>query len=146
MNSIICISTFMYAYSALLAFENSQLCICFINVLIFISSLLHWYTNRELSIFHKCDIIVSRSAAVIYCIIGFNIFDIYFWFFATQAVTLSYLMSVYAYKLYVNTNTWIIYHVNFHFITNVCIVYGICLLDNKQISQYETCQNRWILY
>ena len=117
MNTLLCISSIGFSIPLLYAFYLNQIFMTCNGILVLISSLLHHFTNLENSIYHKIDIIISRSTCIILHIyILYNAYDLLFCLYTFSYIYLTYYISCIQYKLSIiqNDNIWIYYHLYFH--------------------------------
>jgi hypothetical protein len=138
MNKLLCISSIGFSIPLLYAFYLNQIFITCNGILVLISSLLHHFTNLENSIYHKIDIIISRSTCIILHIyVLYNTYDLLFCLYTFSYMYLTYYISCIQYKLSIiqNDNIWIYYHLYFHITVITSMILHIHKISNFQ--QFE---------
>jgi len=133
MNKLLCISSIGFSIPLLYAFYLNQIFMTCNGILVLISSLLHHFTNLENSIYHKIDIIISRSTCIILHIyILYNTYDLLFCLYTFSYMYLTYYISCIQYKLSIiqNDNIWIYYHLCFHITVITSMILHIQKLSN----------------
>lgn len=117
MNILLCISSIGFFIPILYALYQNQIFMVYNGILVIIPSLLHHFINLENSIYHKIDIITSRSVCIIlHVYIICNTYDVLFCLYTFSYMYLTYYISCIQYKLSIiqNDNIWIYYHLYFH--------------------------------
>lgn len=138
MNKLLCISSIGFSIPLLYAFYLNQIFLMYNVIVVIIPSLLHHFTNLENSIYHKIDIITSRTTCIIsHIYILYNTYDLLFCLYTFSYMYLTYYISCIQYKLSIiqNDNIWIYYHLYFHITVISSMILHIHKISNFQ--QFE---------
>ena len=133
MNKLLCISSIGFSIPLLYAFYNNEIFMVFNGICVIIPSILHHYINLENSLYHKIDIITSRSVCIIlHVYIVYNTYDILFCLYTFSYMYLTYYISCIQYKLSIiqNDTIWVYYHLYFHITVIVSMILHIYNFSN----------------
>ena len=121
MNLILCLSSIgMYAPS-MYATMNDQSIICVLGSMIATCSFLHHFTNKNDSLFHKLDLVVSRVCVTGWqsCIIVYGndfVMDTLFVMYIISYLSFSYQQSCVRCNVE-KCDLWVYSHLYFHFVS-----------------------------
>ena len=115
------LTSHLFLVNSYLAFKVKKKHVSLLLAIVYMNSCLHHLTNEHDSIYHKADIVSSRFATITLITYSLYYSQMYQSFMSLNNIVLSYLTSRLAYLSYPNNNTWLYFHMYFHFITNFSI-------------------------
>lgn len=133
MNHKLCISSLLFIVVGLYAVYFKIYAYIVPTTTISVCSALHHFTNCENSIYHRIDIIVSRSGFLMFNVYYLIMtYDLTFVIYTASYIYITYYISCIQHKLSIiqNDNIWIYYHIYFHLIVSMTGILQIHMLKN----------------
>ena len=114
-------SSHLFLFNSIYAYHIEEQTVSFVLFSAYLFSTLHYITNRYNSIYHKCDLVISRLTTIYISLYTLNFLSVYYTFIIVNNVCLSYALSKAIHSFFPNRDYSIYCHFYFHFISNFCI-------------------------
>lgn len=113
-------SSHLFLFNSIYAYHINEKIMCSFLLMVYLFSAIHYITDKNDSVYHYMDCIMSRTATIVLFLNSFKYSKPYYCIMAINNIILSYGISRCIFIIY-NDTTWIYSHMYFHVLTNFCL-------------------------